>query len=286
MGYSYTEENQQYIKDTSKNYFTMIPNIVFELGLSVYAVRLYCELKRVTGDYGGKCWINTEHLSERCQISTGNISAAKKELLEAGLILIENKGANHYHEITIVDIWDKNVQHFTPPSTGERPPSTGETKNNNIKNNKDHAREEYLQKIEDHKGQTKQSITKYEERTNKIPHLGEYPEDTWPVLEKFCSLWKISLPSRKAMDYGYWVRGARDLNIACEEHPGIVLDSIKEDLTTRKRGYEVTIASPNSLINMARAKVGELKIKAENADKPFVPLGAAELWVGGVKYER
>ncbi len=278
------------IRDSGKSHFTMIPNIVFEMGLSAYAVRLYCELKKVAGE-GGKSWVNTEHLSERCCISTGSVSTAKQELLKEGLITIESKEANHYHEITIVDIWERNVQERPSLSTGEgalstgeRPLSTGERINIPINKIQDTARKEkHHLTSEEYKEQTRQSLKKWEEK-NIIPNIDKYPEDVRSILVKVCSIWKISCPPRKSADAGYWIKGARALEEACEGHPDVVLLEIQQDLTVRRHRNSVTIASPNSLVNMARAKVGELKVKAEN--KTIIPPGAQEVWIGGVRFER
>jgi len=98
-----------------RNYFTQIPNIIDDSNLSVYSFRLYAHLKRVAGD-SGKCWQNTTTLSKECNMSTASISRSKKELVELGFINIVEKKGEHggrqYHEITIVDIWDKNISNY------------------------------------------------------------------------------------------------------------------------------------------------------------------------------
>ncbi len=143
-------------------YFTMLPNLIDDLTLSVYAVRLYLHIKRVTGETG-ECWQSTETLARVCDMSMGSVSNAKKELEAAALIAITTgqNGRNLYDIITIQDIWARNIRHYengggkltpsphegveekraTPspregtPSPGETTPSPGETKNiplNNI----------------------------------------------------------------------------------------------------------------------------------------------------------
>jgi len=109
------------VSDETRTNFFMIPNSVDEMGLTVYAFRLYCHLKRVAGD-DGKCWQSTRTLATACEISTGAISKAKDELLIKELIKlaqeINPKGGKSYHVITIINIWAS--------SPGEQPSSCSE----------------------------------------------------------------------------------------------------------------------------------------------------------------
>lgn len=129
-----------------RRYFSMIPNIIDEMELSPYAVRLYLRIKRRASDTGA-CFENTGNLAAGCRMSTGAVSKAKKELKKAGLIRIEKEGGPHgfYDFITVVDIWKKNIEYFNPEpdeqpslgetllSPGEGKRSQGETKNNPFK---------------------------------------------------------------------------------------------------------------------------------------------------------
>jgi predicted transcriptional regulator len=100
----------------ARKYFTMIPNIVDDAGLSVYAFRLYCHLMRVAGDKG-ECWQSTRTLAEKCNMSPMSVSRAKRELTKAGFIkieLISGKAGRDYHHITVVDIWALNTEAYRP----------------------------------------------------------------------------------------------------------------------------------------------------------------------------
>lgn len=103
------------VADDTRGYFFMMPNMIDDIGLSVYAFRLYGRLKRVAGDKG-HCDQSTRTLADACQMSTASVSRAKQELLTAGLIRISTKkrtyGGMDYHEITIVDIWAENVSRY------------------------------------------------------------------------------------------------------------------------------------------------------------------------------
>ena len=100
--------------------FSTIPNIVDDMGLSPYAVRLYLRIRRRAGE-SGACWENTQNLAAGCQMSAGSVSKAKQELKQAGLIHIESKenpnGGKPYHEISIVDIWQLNAHYY--PNSGD-----------------------------------------------------------------------------------------------------------------------------------------------------------------------
>lgn len=102
-------------------YFSMIPNMICELGLSVYAMALYVRLKRRAGETG-ECWESTRNLAAGCRMSTKKVGEAKRELEAAGLIKIKTAegihGGRPYHVITIVDVWQRNLELFSQGSTG------------------------------------------------------------------------------------------------------------------------------------------------------------------------
>jgi hypothetical protein len=106
-------EIQEPIPD--RRYFTILPNVLDEMGLSPYAIRLYFRLKRRAGE-NGECWENSQHLAEGCNMSKSQISRTKAELEMAGLITIKkySLGHGHFpgHLITIIDIWKRNVDYF------------------------------------------------------------------------------------------------------------------------------------------------------------------------------
>lgn len=104
-------------------HYTIIPNIVFEMGLSPYALALYAHIKRIAGE-DGDCWASSRALAAKSSMSLGKVSDAKRELERAGLIEIELvEGGQHgsYHNIEIVDLWDKNADHFRPKSPERSP---------------------------------------------------------------------------------------------------------------------------------------------------------------------
>lgn len=95
-------------------YFTMIPNLVDDLGLDPYTHRLYCHIKRVTGE-NGACWQSTETLATHCCMSKGKVSDGKRRLVAANLIRI-TKRVDHgrtYDVIRCVDRWAENDALFS-----------------------------------------------------------------------------------------------------------------------------------------------------------------------------
>ena len=100
-------------------YFCQIPNMVDDIGLSVYAFRLYVHLKRVAGEEG-ECWQSTKTLADNCRMSIGAVVNAKKELIEQRLIDVESMekagGGRPYHLIRIADIWPKNMARYADDS--------------------------------------------------------------------------------------------------------------------------------------------------------------------------
>jgi predicted transcriptional regulator len=97
------------MSENVNQYSTLIPNTLDDMGLSVYAFRLYAHIKRVV-DEKGECAQAAATLADKCNISINTVTKYKQELLERDLISIEQKNIGRgkpLHVITIVDIWTK-----------------------------------------------------------------------------------------------------------------------------------------------------------------------------------
>lgn len=101
---------------------TMIPNIVDDMGLSVYAVRLYLRIKRRVsqrrdGGTNGELYESTRSLAASLGMSAPTVTRAKRELVDAGLIRIKKVKREHGEfpcdHITIIDIWLVNKFYFS-----------------------------------------------------------------------------------------------------------------------------------------------------------------------------
>jgi hypothetical protein len=125
-----TDSSHDEVNDKSHDhsYFSMMPNCLDDW-LDPYQYRLYAHYKRVCGETG-LCWQSTKTTAEKCKMSVGKVSETKQELCAMGLIDIKQKerpnGGLPYHEITIVDIWQRNILYCSPSSQDERPSSYSE----------------------------------------------------------------------------------------------------------------------------------------------------------------
>jgi DNA-binding MarR family transcriptional regulator len=128
---------------SERRYYTMIPNMIDDMGLSPFAYRLYGHFRRVAGEAGG-CWQSVTTLAAICQMSRGMVSRCRQELEEAGLINVTRTdnphGGRDYITVTVKDIWLLNTMkyasspHEHASSQDELASSPGGLKNNNIKN--------------------------------------------------------------------------------------------------------------------------------------------------------
>jgi len=97
-----------------RKYRIELPNLIDDLDLSVYSFRLYVHIKRVAGANGGSCHQGTRKLAEACHMSTGQVSSAKKELLDKGLIAKTTRPSNGgtVDDLTPTDIWQRNYETY------------------------------------------------------------------------------------------------------------------------------------------------------------------------------
>lgn len=75
--------------------FTMVPNLIDDLGLSLKAHRLYCHMLRVSGADSKGIDRTAHQLAEACKMSARAVSIAKQELLQHGLIIIHEEANPH-----------------------------------------------------------------------------------------------------------------------------------------------------------------------------------------------
>lgn len=104
-------------RSSLRHYRIELPNLIDDMGLSVYAFRLYVHLKRVAEDEGS-CWQSARTLAEACNMSSGRVSEAKDELEQKQLIVRHPKivRGGIGDDITIVDIWPQNFARYAPES--------------------------------------------------------------------------------------------------------------------------------------------------------------------------
>jgi hypothetical protein len=198
------------ISSREKNYFTMIPNVVFDMFTSGIINKntfaFYALCKRTAGEEG-VCFKGRQTLKKQIKCSTREIQTAKEELTKPrdflngkSLIILhkQDPGSQYADHIEIEDIWLENVtlyhdkttrQKFPTLFPGEHPPvpigtppcSQGNTKKNNIK---------------------KENIKKKRTSVHKSESLEKQSNQTCETLRS-TSLFKedkneISFPSEKA----------------------------------------------------------------------------------------
>lgn len=222
-----------FIEETCEpKYYARIPNMIDDIGLSVYAYRLYGRIKRVAGD-AGACWQSVDTLSAGCSMSAGSIVKARRELEKRGLIEIEwirnESGGRPFAKVKITNVWADNIAiygsgdnermakythqedttspgeldttspHELASSSGEVTTSPDELKNNLIKNNP--LRKTELSVLpDDPTGLIKNpgaffALKAFEDRHSQGQRdFSSWPEDVRPWVERFVELWQRTPP--------------------------------------------------------------------------------------------
>ena len=257
-----------------RKYFTMIPNMLDDMGLSMPAIRVYLHLKRVAGE-SGECWQSTNTIAKRCGIGMATVSKAKKELLENGLIEItkmkSSRGKNS-HTISIVDVWSENIKKCSEnsiTSAGEVInsviTSVGEV-NNFATRNKE---EPLIKKNQLKENMAEESAGDSGKDQNEENIILQYPTRYQEVVQKFSEYFCIDPPGKKERDFRTWITGADAFVKACgKRDPLKALETIYKKW--EKNPYTVT--DLYSIVKMARIK--------EPEKKPVNTIQAPEGWDG------
>lgn len=104
-------------KDNHRKYRTELPNMIDDSDLSVYEFRLYAHYKRVAGD-SGECTEGLRTIAEKCRMSIGKASMARKELIEKKYIILHEGNSNkgEADTVLIVNMWKHNYKKYAPPT--------------------------------------------------------------------------------------------------------------------------------------------------------------------------
>jgi hypothetical protein len=114
--------NEIYEEKPDHHYRTEIPNIVYQLGISLPAIGLYGYLKNTAGD-SGSCWKKQTTICEEVGISPATYIKYRDELANSqpklggkSLLYIQIRkkpdGSNDTTKISIVNIWRENGNLF------------------------------------------------------------------------------------------------------------------------------------------------------------------------------
>ena len=102
------------------------------------------------------------------------------------------------------------------------------------------------------------------------PKIGVgYPEDVVLILQELHRLWGLKPPERSSSQYSFWLKGARELKLACAEIGIEVLQQLHHDWKESKSQFSV--ATPTSLVSMAYATAGKMRQRGETkAERPCI----------------
>jgi predicted transcriptional regulator len=99
--------------------FTQIPNLVFELGLSHYALVVLICLIRAQGQDKAECYPSQKYLQKQCDASRHTIVRAINELVFRGLLTKKQgramKGGWTFNIYSVTDLWDLNDNYWATP---------------------------------------------------------------------------------------------------------------------------------------------------------------------------
>lgn len=73
-----------------KSHFFIVPNVIFEKGLSSKAIVVYCCLLRHAGEQR-RCFPSRKRISVECSLGVTTVDRALTELISAGLVKKENR---------------------------------------------------------------------------------------------------------------------------------------------------------------------------------------------------
>lgn len=73
-----------------KSHFFIVPNVIFEKGLSSKAIVVYCCLLRHAGEKR-RCFPSRKRISVECSLGVTTVDRALTELITAGLVKKENR---------------------------------------------------------------------------------------------------------------------------------------------------------------------------------------------------
>lgn len=112
------------LEETSRNFRTEIPNIIFEMletgELSLSEFTLYLVYRRIAGE-NSECWTSTRTLANKCVMNKDTVTKSKKRLslpfesLEGKPLIKITKGDRKKEEtdtVVVVDIWRENNEFF------------------------------------------------------------------------------------------------------------------------------------------------------------------------------
>lgn len=256
-------------KSSDRQYFTVIPRIVWAKCRNVYDKSLWETIKTVAGD-DKECYLSTSQLAVLSMMSVGQVSKSRKYLLSCGLLkghIIKDVGyANAVWHLSIPDLWEENIKwakkyssiknrikykkeqketvHLVKasqgePSTSEKPeaakPSPGEAKKNQDSNRKHQNQEEPNPPGKKTPGKT---------TTPKPPSKRKAAEILFTQLSGIPAPPMKTVAQRKAAGTRWWQPINQMLGMADGDFKDVLREAI-----AKMRADELTIAAPQSVVS-------------------------------------
>lgn len=124
------EEAQISDDSGDRSQFTIIPNMVFEMGLDPDAFALYAFFKRVAGEQG-QCWMSFSTIAKRMNMSTFKVHESRQVLEQRRLISCEKHkhgdGGWPVWHVKVTNLWGVNYDAVHDAEARRRADTTGAT---------------------------------------------------------------------------------------------------------------------------------------------------------------
>ena len=166
-----------------RRFYFQVPNIVLDLGLTPHELALYCAIRRTT-DESGRCFRSGANLARMCRMSTGTVSAVKRQLIRPHwmlgfkpLIRITLRPSAHggkpCHHITPINIWPENERHFQlATSRGEEADEVA-TSPDDFATSADEAKKTPLRKIKEENATPSNPSSREDEREPREEEISD-----------------------------------------------------------------------------------------------------------------
>ena len=101
----------------------------------------------------------------------------------------------------------------------------------------------------------------------------EFPEPLWLIAEHLRDVWMFTLPHKskrgeKKSQFGFWILSMDELKSICGEFGVKALQHVRDDFVAYMQshggGAPYTVAGPQSLLNVTRAKVAQMRTGIES----------------------
>lgn len=299
-----------------RGFAPLLDTILQQYGL--YTAAVYGEIWRYCQMRNSVCYASVQTIADKLNISYQTAFTHLKELVDAGYIedlTPEYTNRPHNYRVTgkagirtvsesydeIYDVKECSLadrehspldrEHSLADGDKDTIKETNkETTERRAQKNLQEDRDAYLQKIENHKQQTRESLAK-SAKHNLTDGLENYPEDIRDTLDVVCKLWNFRPPRgrnpAKNKSMADWIKSGQELSDACGEFGVNVLENIREDFEKYMHSHNglapYTVSSPRSLVNMARGKAAEMRTpKEHNMPNMEIYYGNGKKYVPGL----